>query len=56
MFTLIFAITIALVLIVKYYELIKYKDKLNNKNILFLILITLFVIAVFLEKIFKVAF
>ena len=53
MFSLIFAILLTPVLLVKYYELIKYKEKLDFKNLLYLILASLAVIAIFLEKLFK---
>lgn len=55
MFTLIFAIIWLLLLIVKIYETIKYRDKLDRKTILYMILALIFVVAVFLEKVLKVS-
>lgn len=56
MFSLIFAILLTPVLLVKYYEVIKYKEKLDVKNWLYLILASFAVIAIFTEKVFKVPF
>ena len=56
MFSLIFAILLTPVLLVKYYELIKYKEKLDIKNWLYLILASFAVIAIFAEKVFKMSF
>ena len=50
MFSLIFAIVVALILAVKYFEIIKYKEKVNTKNWIYLILVTVLVVTVFLEK------
>ena len=55
MFALIFAILLAIVLIVRFYELIKYKEKLDSKTILYLVLASLAVIAIFLERIFDLS-
>ena len=55
MFSLIFAILLTPILLVKYYELVKYKEKPDLKNSVYLILASLAVISIFLEKIFKVA-
>ena len=55
MFALIFAILLTPVLIVKYYEIIRYKEKPDGKTILYLVLTTLTVIAIFLEKVFKIS-
>ncbi len=53
MFSLIFAILLTPILLVKYYELIKYREKLDVKNWLYLIVASLAVIAIFVEKLFK---
>jgi len=50
MFRLIFAIIIAIVLCVKYYEIIRYKEKVDTKNWIYLMLVTVFVFTVLLEK------
>ena len=50
MFNLIFAIIVAIILLVKYFEIIKYKEKVDAKNWIYLILVTIFVVTVFLEK------
>ncbi len=53
MFPFIFALLLTPVLLIKYYELIKYKEKLNVKNWVYLILATCAVISIFAEKILK---
>jgi len=53
MFPFIFALLLTPVLFIKYYELIKYKEKLNVKNWIYLILATCAVISIFAEKILK---
>jgi len=53
MFPFIFALLLTPVLLIKYYELIKYKEKLNVKNWIYLILATCAVISIFAEKILK---
>lgn len=53
MFTLIFAILSFIVLVVKIYETIKYKEKPDNKTILYMILVSLLIVSVFLEKVLK---
>lgn len=52
MFPFIFALLLTPVLLIKYYELIKY-EKLNVKNWVYLILATCAVISIFAEKILK---
>lgn len=54
MVPLIFAIIVTPFLIVKYYETFRYRDKLPAKDVLFLVLVTIVVIAIFLEKVFKI--
>ena len=53
MFPFIFALLLTPVLLIKYYELIKYKEKLNVKNWIYLILATCAVISKIDEKILK---
>jgi hypothetical protein len=54
MFPLIFAILLTPILAVKYYETVRYKDRLGVKNWLFLVLSTLVVVFIYLEKVFKI--
>ncbi len=54
MVNLIFAILFTPVLLIKYYELIKYRQKLSLKDWLLLILATTVVAATYLEKVFKI--
>ncbi len=54
MFTLIFASVLAIIIANKIYEMIKYKEKPDGKNWLYLVFAILIVAATFLEKIFKI--
>jgi len=56
MFPLIFALLLTPVLLIKYYELLKYKERLDIKNWLYLILATCAVISIFAEKFLKNTF
>lgn len=55
MFPLIFSILLTPILLVKYYELVKYKERMNFRNWLYLIFASLVVIAIYLEKIFNIS-
>jgi hypothetical protein len=54
--SLIFAILLTPILLVKYYELVTYKEKQDSKNWLYLILASLAVVAIFLDKVFNISF
>lgn len=52
MFQIIFASALAIIILSRYYDWFIHKDKPNTKNMLMLILITILVIAIFMEKVF----
>lgn len=54
MFHIIFAAFLAIVLFSKYFDGIAYKTKPDTKTIILMMVCTLFVIAVFIEKVLKI--
>ena len=56
MFQLIFASCLSIVLLSKYYDWLICKDKLDIKTKILIVLCTIFVIAVFSEKLFGLQF
>jgi hypothetical protein len=54
MFQIIFASVLGIVVISRYFDWIVHNEKPDTKNILLLVLCSLFVIAVYLEKVFLI--